>query len=121
MKTRNIFTKGLLLASAFAVSGCSSFLDEKDWSSQSAEEYYAIAEGYESLINGAYSCLLYTSNSIMKGCEYLSKSNLGYDVPFHVWKDLTGKYSNWQSLGQAGICLLYTSFSLITMILHAFI
>ena len=34
MKTRNIFTKGLLLASVFAVSGCSSFLDEKDWSSQ---------------------------------------------------------------------------------------
>ena len=29
-------------------------------------------------------------NRIMKGCEYLSKSNLGYDVPFHVWKDLTG-------------------------------
>lgn len=29
MKTRNIFTKGLLLASVFAVSGCSSFLDEK--------------------------------------------------------------------------------------------
>lgn len=51
MKTRNIFTKGLLLASVFAVSGCSSFLDEKDWSSQSAEEYYATAEGYESLIN----------------------------------------------------------------------
>lgn len=42
-------------------------------------------------------------NRIMKGCEYLSKSNLGYDVPFHVWKDLTGKYSNWQSLGQAGM------------------
>ena len=42
-------------------------------------------------------------NRIMKGCEYLSKSNLGYDVPFHVWKDLTGKYSNWQSLGQASM------------------
>ena len=55
MKAKNIFTKGLLLASVFAVSGCSSFLDEKNWSSQSAEEYYATAEGYESLINGAYS------------------------------------------------------------------
>ena len=42
-------------------------------------------------------------NRIMMGCEYLSKSNLGYDVPFHVWKDLTGKYSNWQSLGQASM------------------
>ena len=32
-------------------------MDEKNWSSQSAEEYYATAEGYESLINGAYSTL----------------------------------------------------------------
>ena len=30
MKAKNIFTKGLLLASVFAVSGCSSFLDEKN-------------------------------------------------------------------------------------------
>ena len=44
MKAKNIFTKGLLLASVFAVSGCSSFLDDKYWSSQSAEEYYATAE-----------------------------------------------------------------------------
>lgn len=50
MKAKNIFTKGFLLASVFALSGCSSFLDEKNWSSQSAEEYYATAEGYESLI-----------------------------------------------------------------------
>ena len=50
MKAKNIFTKGFLLASVFALSGCSSFLDEKkNWSSQSAEEYYATAEGYESL------------------------------------------------------------------------
>lgn len=42
-------------------------------------------------------------NRIMKGCEYLSKSNLGYEVPFHLWKDVTGKYSNWQSLGRAGM------------------
>lgn len=42
-------------------------------------------------------------NRIMKGCEYLSKSNLGYEVPFFTWKDVTGKYSNWQSLGRAGM------------------
>lgn len=29
MKAKNIFTKGFLLASVFALSGCSSFLDEK--------------------------------------------------------------------------------------------
>ncbi|WP_321332403.1 alginate lyase family protein [uncultured Bacteroides sp.] len=42
-------------------------------------------------------------NRIMKGCEYLAKSNLGYEVPFFTWKDITGKYSNWQSLGKEGI------------------
>lgn len=42
-------------------------------------------------------------NRIMKGYEYLSKSNLGYDVPFVTWKDMTGKYSNWQNLGQDGM------------------
>mgnify|MGYP000278002350 CR=1 FL=1 len=42
-------------------------------------------------------------NRIMKGCEYLSKSNLGYEVPFFTWKDKTGKYSNWRTLGQAGL------------------
>ena len=47
MKAKNIFTKGFLLASVFALSGCSSFLDEKNWSSQSAEEYYATAEGFK--------------------------------------------------------------------------
>lgn len=40
---------------------------------------------------------------IMKGCEYLSKSNLGYEVPFVTWKDRTGKYSNWRTLGKAGL------------------
>lgn len=42
-------------------------------------------------------------NRIMAGCEYLSKANLGYEVPFFTWKDKTGKYSNWQSLGRAGL------------------
>ena len=41
-------------------------------------------------------------NRIMKGYEYLSKVNLGYtDVPFEVWKDATGKYCNWQNMGEA--------------------
>lgn len=43
------------------------------------------------------------NNRIMKGYEYLAKSNLGYDVPFKTWKDITGKYSNWQSLGKDGM------------------
>lgn len=43
-------------------------------------------------------------NRIMKGYEYLSKVNLGYtDVPFTVWKDATGRYGNWLSMGEAGL------------------
>ena len=76
MKAKNIFTKGLLLASVFAVSGCSSFLDEKNWSSQSAEEYYATAEGYESLINGAYSTL----KSVYNTTNYFLLTQLGTDL-----------------------------------------
>lgn len=47
---------------------------------------------------------LYASydNRIMKGMEYLSKYNLGYDVPFKTWTDKTGKYNNWTTLGESG-------------------
>lgn len=43
---------------------------------------------------------LYASlnNRVMVGYEYTSKANLGYDVPFFTWKDLTGKYCNWTCL-----------------------
>ncbi len=37
-------------------------------------------------------------NRLMKGYEYMSRSNLGFDVPFTCWKDLTGRYHNWQVL-----------------------
>ena len=43
-------------------------------------------------------------NRILKGYEYLSKVNLGYsNVPFKVWKDATGKYCNWQTVGKASL------------------
>lgn len=51
-------------------------------------------------------------NRIMRGCEYIAKSNLGYDVPFFTWKDITGKYSNWQSLGHAGMAEFRAVFEL---------
>lgn len=40
-------------------------------------------------------------NRLMKGYEYLSRYNLGYDVPFHTWADKTGRYCNWTTLGEA--------------------
>lgn len=42
-------------------------------------------------------------NRLLKGYEYLSKSNLGYEVPFFTWKDITGKYCNWTNLGEEGM------------------
>ena len=42
-------------------------------------------------------------NRIMKGYEYVSKSNLGYEVPFFTWKDKTGKYSSLSTFGKDGM------------------
>ncbi len=39
-------------------------------------------------------------NRIMKGMEYLSMYNLGYDVPFRTWTDKTGRYNNWTTPGE---------------------
>lgn len=35
---------------------------------------------------------------LMAGYEYTAQANLGYDVPFTTWQDLTGKYCNWTCL-----------------------
>lgn len=41
-------------------------------------------------------------NRLMRGFEYVAKYNLGYDVPFTVWRDVTGKYSNWTVISGKG-------------------
>lgn len=41
-------------------------------------------------------------NRFLKGCEYVARYNLGYDVPYKVWKDVTGKYSNWPVISEKG-------------------
>lgn len=41
-------------------------------------------------------------NRLMKGFEYVAKYNFGYNVPFAVWKDVTGKYSNWTEISNKG-------------------
>ena len=36
-------------------------------------------------------------NRLLKGFEYTSRYNVGYDdLPFRQWKDITGKYNNWK-------------------------
>ncbi len=41
-------------------------------------------------------------NRLMKGFEYAARYNLGYDVPFETWKDLTGLYCEWTEPGAMG-------------------
>ena len=41
-------------------------------------------------------------NRLMKGLEYTARYNLGYDVPFETWQDLTGLYCNWTEPGAMG-------------------
>lgn len=41
-------------------------------------------------------------NRLLKGYEYAAKYNLGYDVPFRTWTDITGKYNNWTQISDVG-------------------
>lgn len=41
-------------------------------------------------------------NRLMKGFEYTARYNLGYDVPFETWTDLTGLYCDWTEPGVMG-------------------
>jgi hypothetical protein len=38
------------------------------------------------------------NNRLLRGYEYVAKYNLGYDVPFHTYTDVSGKYSNQQKI-----------------------
>ena len=76
MKTKTIFTRTCLAVSLLAVTGCSSFLDEENLASQSAEQYYSTADGYETLITGAYSTL----KSVYNTTNYFQLTQLGTDL-----------------------------------------
>ena len=76
MKTKNIIIQILMGTSSLAFIGCSSFLEETNWAAQSAEEYYATAEGYESLINGAYATL----KSVYNTTTYFQLTQLGTNL-----------------------------------------
>jgi hypothetical protein len=39
-------------------------------------------------------------NRLLKGYEYVAKYNLGYDVPFRRWTDVTGKYCGWAVISE---------------------
>jgi len=37
---------------------------------------------------------------LLKGYEYIAQYNLGEDVPFRQWTDITGKYCNWTVISE---------------------
>lgn len=37
-------------------------------------------------------------NRLLKGFEYVANYNLGNQVPFRRWKDITGKYGDWEQI-----------------------
>ncbi len=39
-------------------------------------------------------------NRLLKGYEYVAKYNLGYEVPYKQWTDITGKYCNWTTISE---------------------
>jgi hypothetical protein len=41
-------------------------------------------------------------NRLLKGFEYVASYNLGKDVPFTTWTDITGKYCQWTKISEAG-------------------
>lgn len=41
-------------------------------------------------------------NRLMHGFEYTARYNLGYDVPFVTWQDVTGLYCDWTEPGSMG-------------------
>lgn len=42
------------------------------------------------------------NNRLLKGFEYTASYNLGNQVPFKKWKDITGKYSDWEQISVMG-------------------
>lgn len=41
-------------------------------------------------------------NRLLKGFEYVAAYNMGQDVPFTQWTDVTGKYCNWPVVSDKG-------------------
>jgi hypothetical protein len=39
-------------------------------------------------------------NRLLKGYEYMAKYNLGNEVPFRQWTDITGKYCEWATISE---------------------
>lgn len=79
MKSTKYITKCFIVLSVIMVISTSckkSFLDETNYSSQSASQYFGTKSGYENLINGCYSGL----RTIYNSKEYQNLTELGTDL-----------------------------------------
>ena len=78
MKTKQYILKGIIILSVLmGTSACNKdFLDETNYGSQSAEEFYATKSGYENLIVGCYSNL----RTIYNSKDYQNVTQLGTDA-----------------------------------------
>jgi len=61
-----------------------------------------LAEAAEVAHNQGHDFYGALDNQLLKGFEYLAKHNLEEEVPYKVWKDLTGKYSRWERISEPG-------------------
>lgn len=76
MKLKNIIAESMLFLAFIVGAASCDFLDEVNYSGQSSDEFYATAEGYESLVNGVYSQL----RNIYNKKDYIMLSQMGTDL-----------------------------------------
>lgn len=75
-KMKDILAKTMLFLVCLMGTASCNFLDEVNHSGQSSNEFYATAEGYESLVNGVYSQL----RNIYNKKDYIVLSQMGTDL-----------------------------------------
>lgn len=76
MKIKNMILIGIQACMLVGATSCSDFLEEKNYSGQSSEKYFATAKGYETLIYGCYADL----KDIYNNTAYASMGQLGTDM-----------------------------------------
>ncbi len=72
----NMKLKGVAILMLFVTFSCSDFLEEVNWSSQTADNLFITNEGYEKLVNGCYADL----RSIYNSKDFLNLCWLGTDI-----------------------------------------
>jgi hypothetical protein len=72
----NKFLFIVVLVASLMSNSCTSFLDEVNHSSQSAETYFATNSGYENLVNGCYASL----KSVYNTLDYFFLTQIGTDL-----------------------------------------